>query len=455
MKADQEGLMLELGILKHLDHPNIVKFYETYEDDKFLHFVMEYCSGGELLDRVIEKGSLNEHEAAVVMEKALSAVKYLHEKKIVHRDLKPENFLFSHMGKDAELKLIDFGLARPIDDAHPFKTVAGTVYYLAPEVIKGNYNEKCDEWSLGAVMYLLLSGNPPFIGNHNKEIMTKILTEKVDMKGHEWKRISKHAKDLILKLLERNVAKRLTAAQALEHPWLKNKRSLREVSSCVDLSAIQNLRVFNNRSHFRKEALAVIVNLLSESELMAMKNTFNYCDKTNTGEIKISELHQVMLELGYKDTNDEIGKLIRQIHIDERDHIGYTEFLAAALDNKHLSDKEKLWTAFKHFDVNNSGYITKESLAKVMARGGRKISEEEVEKMIREVDSTNDGKITFEEFCNAITDDVKGIGSNDLAVSEPTEEEEAKNDVDEGDVSRKLIRKSEAIFWPFDGEVMG
>ncbi len=399
---------------------------------------MEYLSGGELLERVIERGSLSENEAALVMEKALSAVKHLHEKNIVHRDLKPENFLFSHVGEDAELKLIDFGLARSIDDIESLRSAAGTIFYLAPEVIKGNSSEKCDEWSLGAIMFLLLSGQPPFVGNHNKEVISKILNDKLDMKSLEWKRISKHAKDLISKLLERDVRKRITAAEALEHPWFKKIRSLRPVEP-VNFAAIQNLRAFKNSSYFRKEALIVMVGLLADSELAMLKNAFNYCDKSNTGEIQVAELLEVMHELGYRENDQEIIKMIQRIQIDEKEHIGYTDFLIAALDSRHLSDREKLWTAFQYFDVDGIGYITRESIVKMMARGGRKISDEEVDIMIREADFTNNGRISFEEFCSVISDDAKAT-RHQVTLEEINIVEEV-NDFEEGDVSRNKVRE--------------
>lgn len=436
--------MLEPGILKNLDHPNIVKFHETYEDDHYIHLVTEYCSGGELLERVIEKGSLSENEAALIMKKALSAVKHLHEKNIVHRDLKPENFLFSHVGKDAELKLIDFGLARPIDDIESLKSAAGTIFYMAPEVIRGNFSEKCDEWSLGAIMYLLLSGQPPFLGSTSREVASKILNDKIDMKSLDWRRVSKHAKDLLHKLLERDVQKRITAAEALEHPWFKKIRSLHPVEP-VNRSVIQNLRAFKNSSYFRKEALSIMVDLLSDAELAIMKNAFNYCDKSNTGEIQVAELQEVMHELGYRESDEEIIKLIQRIQIDNKDHISYTDFLIAALHSKHYSDKDKLWKIFQHFDVDGAGYITRESIVKMMARGGRKISDEEVDTMIREADFTGDGRISFEEFCSVISDDAKATrlqSTYEEIIEEEEEDNDGEdNDFEEGNISRNIVRE--------------
>ena len=150
----------ELEVIMKLDHPNIVRFYETYQDKKYLHIVMEYCSGGELLNRIIDKGNMNEDEARNIMKKIFSVIKYIHEKGVVHRDLKLENFLFSDKSEAAEIKLIDFGLSRTFDYSNTLRldSVVGTPFYVAPEILTGNYDYRCDYWSLGVIMYILLSG---------------------------------------------------------------------------------------------------------------------------------------------------------------------------------------------------------------------------------------------------------------------------------------------------------
>ena len=155
---------------------------------------MEYCSGGELFGRLAENGYLNESESAKIMKKLFSALKYLHERGISHRDLKPENFLFSHRGQDAEIKIIDFGLSKrnnnEFSDGTILKTVVGTPLYVAPEVLKRKYDVRCDNWSMGVILYIMLCGNPPFYADNNRDVFQKVLSGKFEMKGSTWQKIS-------------------------------------------------------------------------------------------------------------------------------------------------------------------------------------------------------------------------------------------------------------------------
>lgn len=184
--SDVKLLEEELAILTQVDHPNIVKFHETYMDHRYVHIVMELCNGGELFDKIVEMQRFSEKVAASLMKKIMSAVKHLHENGIVHRDLKPENFIFNEKSDDAEIKLIDFGLSKRYGQNqldHPkekMHTIVGTPYYVAPEVLRGNYDFSCDLWSLGVILYIMLSGYPPFEGDSNKEIFRKVLKQKVE-----------------------------------------------------------------------------------------------------------------------------------------------------------------------------------------------------------------------------------------------------------------------------------
>lgn len=183
---------------------------------------MEYCTGGELFDRIVSAQRFTEKHAADIMNQMLSAVKHLHEHNIVHRDLKPENFLMNDTGEDAEIKLIDFGLSKRFsqkDELEKMHTVVGTPYYVAPEVLKGNYDKQCDVWSLGVILFVFLCGYPPFEGDNNKEIFKNVLKTPLTFDPIDWDRVSDAAKDLLTKMLEKDPTKRISAQQCLEHPW--------------------------------------------------------------------------------------------------------------------------------------------------------------------------------------------------------------------------------------------
>ena len=395
-------LVREIKILKELDHPNIIKFFETYEDKKYLHIVMEHCKGGELLERVIKKGNLSEKECAKIMSKLFSAVNYLHNKGISHRDLKLENLLFSNNSFDSEIKIIDFGLSKNFYDEtnKNMTTTVGTPIYIAPEVLTGNYDFSCDNWSLGVIMYILLYGTPPFIGPNSASIFTKIKTGKFSLECKEkWQIISKKAKNLIKKLLVVNPRRRIKAGDAAKHAWFnKGKISVDNGDKEIDPKIISLLRNFRGVQKFRKEALKVIVSQLEENEIKNLKEAFRKFDRDNSGKICYNELKTVMTDLGYETTEQELKNIMKTCDIDDNTFIYYSEFITATLDKKFYLGEEKLWSCFKYFDVDNTNFITVNNLKEALARAGKNLKEEDLVLMIKEHDKAKNGVISFEEF---------------------------------------------------------
>merc|ERR1719356_1767290 len=166
----------EIALMKIMDHPNIIKLYETFGDHRNIYLVMELCTGGELFDRIIEAGHFTEGQAALLMQQIIRAVYYMHQNSICHRDLKPENFLFT--SKDSieknTLKIIDFGLSCKFGPGQTLTTKAGTPYYVAPQVLDGKYDELSDIWSVGVIMFVLIAGYPPFYGDTDNEVLQKV-----------------------------------------------------------------------------------------------------------------------------------------------------------------------------------------------------------------------------------------------------------------------------------------
>ena len=170
------------------DHPNIIKLYEVYEDNRYIYLIMECCSGGELFDRILDrinsKNLYTEKQACHIFKQMVSAICYCHSQKICHRDLKPENLLFLNSSEDSPLKVIDFGLSKIFTkDNHKMTTKVGTAYYVSPEVLAGDYDEKCDVWSAGVILYILLTGEPPFNGANDNEIYKRIQAKKYNFNG--------------------------------------------------------------------------------------------------------------------------------------------------------------------------------------------------------------------------------------------------------------------------------
>jgi len=221
-EQDEKRLKTEVEILKKVNHPNIVCLKDMFETNEKLYLVMELVTGGELFDKIVEKGQYSEKDASVIVKKMLSAVEYLHSVKIAHRDLKPENLLLK-AGNDTDVMLSDFGLSKIIGVESMMETACGTPYYVAPEVLSATgYDKEVDLWSVGVITYLLLCGFPPFYGETLPEVFEQIMKAEYDFPEPYWTEISKEAKDLIGKLLVVDASKRLTATQALKHPWVEH-----------------------------------------------------------------------------------------------------------------------------------------------------------------------------------------------------------------------------------------
>ncbi|KAF2071951.1 hypothetical protein CYY_006726 [Polysphondylium violaceum] len=220
-KDYEKNLKMEVDILKKVDHPNIIALKELFDTQDKLYLVMELVTGGELFDKIVEKGSYSEKDASALVQKIVSAVGYLHSVGIVHRDLKPENLLLKTKNDDLEVAIADFGLSKIVGNSVVMQTACGTPSYVAPEVLNATaYDKEVDMWSVGVITYILLCGFPPFYGDTVPEIFEQIMEANYDFPEDYWGQISKEAKDFIQKLLVVDVSKRLSAQDALKHPWL-------------------------------------------------------------------------------------------------------------------------------------------------------------------------------------------------------------------------------------------
>jgi calcium-dependent protein kinase len=208
LKDNIDCIMEEVAILNQLDHPNIVKYYETYDDSKYIYLVMEFINGFQLFEMITaqENQTFTEEIAAGYMKSLFQAINHCHAIDVIHRDIKPENIMIT---KGGQVRLIDFGLSKASKKKN-LSTVAGTPYYMAPEVLEGSYGAKADIWSLGVLLYTLVSGYLPFQGNNSHEVFRKIKEAEFHFSHQEFNSVSDNCKDLIKKLLVVNVKKRLT-----------------------------------------------------------------------------------------------------------------------------------------------------------------------------------------------------------------------------------------------------
>ena len=399
-EEEKQTFFNEVSVLRCLDHPNVLKLYEFYQDEKNFYLITELCNGGELFDRIISHGSFSEAIAANYMRQILSVVAYAHDRNIVHRDLKPENFLLDTTAEDANLKVIDFGTAQFFTRGTPLTSKFGTPYYIAPEVLKCEYDEKCDVWSAGVNMYVLLCGYPPFGGSTDDQILKKISVGRFSFPSPEWDFISAEAKDLVNKMLTFNYHTRISAREALQHPWLNNA-SRQHVEESIVRGIFTNLQSFRSEQKLQKATYSFIASqLATKKEKDEMLELFKSLDADNSGTLSRQELingfHNLYSE-EIEDIEEEVDKIMRQVDIDGSGEIDYSEFVAASMNRTKLLSKERLEAAFKTFDIDGSGTISADELKAILGKYHSYDDEMWVD-IIREVDSNGDGVIDLREF---------------------------------------------------------
>nr|XP_011459094.1 PREDICTED: calcium-dependent protein kinase 29 isoform X2 [Fragaria vesca subsp. vesca] len=357
---DIEDLRREILILEHLTgQPNIVEFKGAFEDRQNLHLIMELCTGGELFDRIITKGSYSEREAAKIFRQIVNVVHVCHFMGVMHRDLKPENFLLVSKDEDAPLKAIDFGLS----------------VFIEQETEKG--------------------------------IFDSIIEGKLDLQSAPWPSISDAAKDLIRKMLTKDPKKRITAADVLEHPWMKKDGEASDKP--IDSAVLIRMKQFRAMNKLKKLALKVIAETLSEEEIHGLKQMFNNIDTDGSGNITFEELRTGLSRLGSKLTEAEIKQLMDAADIDNNGTIDYTEFITATMHRHKLEKEENLHKAFQYFDKDHSGFITREELRQAMTEYGMG-DEATIDEILDDVDTDKDDRINYEEFVAMMT---RGVTDND------------------------------------------
>ncbi|CAK7335436.1 unnamed protein product [Dovyalis caffra] len=222
-RNDVRSVNLEIEIMSRLSgHPNVVNLKAVYEEEDYVHLLMELCAGGELFHRLEKHGRFSEHNARVIFRHLMQVVQYCHDNGIVHRDLKPENILLATKSLSSPIKLADFGLATYIKPGHSLHGTVGSPFYIAPEVLSGGYNQAADVWSAGVILYILLSGMPPFWGKTKSRIFDAVKAAELWFPPEFWDQISASAKDLITGMLCKDPSKRLNAAQVLAHSWVQD-----------------------------------------------------------------------------------------------------------------------------------------------------------------------------------------------------------------------------------------
>ena len=408
-KNHEKQIKKEIQILKTLDHPNILKVYEFFCNENTFFIINELCTGGELFDKIIEVKHFSESVAANIMRQIFSAIAFCHSQGIIHRDLKPENILIeSYLEKNSKffhIKVIDFGTCEILKKNKMLKEQIGTSFYIAPDVLKNEYNEKCDLWSCGVIMYILLCGTPPFFGINEEEIYRKILNCNFTFRHKIWNEISQEGKDLINNLLQLNPNKRLSAIDALNHPWFKlfnnekinNKKLFNEKNL---ISIIKNISEFRIEQKLQQATLAFLVhNLSSQEELFELKEIFCAFDKNCDGRLTKEELHEGLNKIYHvNNIKSSLECLMKTIDTDNNGFIEFEEFVRVCINKEKLLTEKNLKIAFDLFDRDKNGAISCSELKYVLGEFNGRVKESVWRNMINEIDLNGDGEISFEEF---------------------------------------------------------
>jgi len=273
LKGKEDSLENEIRVLKRLDHINVVKLLEAYESRTCVYLVMELVTGGELFDRIVEKGSYSEKDAADLIKQVLSAVAYMHEEGVVHRDLKPENLLYYSPDVESKIMISDFGLSK-MEESGVMATACGTPGYVAPEVLAQKpYGKAVDVWSIGVISYILLCGYPPFYDENDANLFAQILKGEFEFDSPYWDDISDEAKDFIRSLMCVNVEHRLTCHTALEHCWITGKQSERNIHATVSEQLKKNFAKSRWRQAYNAIAVSRQMKLLALSSRTSRENS--------------------------------------------------------------------------------------------------------------------------------------------------------------------------------------
>lgn len=412
--GDFRRLLREVSIMKTLDHPNIIRLFETFEDDRSLYLVLELCEGGDVLDRLLDPvatpaGAMTELQTSIIMRAVLMCLNYLRSNGVVHRDIKPENILFKDKHQDiltTSVRLADFGYATKMEEdarQNCLKTKVGSIYYVAPEVLNASYDERCDLWSVGACTYTLLCGYPPFLGESDAKSLNAVREGDYVFHKQTWHNISKPAKHFVRHLLKKNPADRLTVMEALRHPWIRSRGVVRIEKMREE--TVDRLMAFHKYHRLRKSAMLAIAHQLETSEIRGLIELFQCLDVNGDGlltvdEFKLSVQSMVGVEEGY------IQEMMNSVDADGSGVIDFSEFVAATLEKEtYAKNHAALLRAFRCFDQDDGGSLSMEEIAETLCMEGEE-NAEDVASFFKEVDLDGDGVMDYGEFYQMLSQEV-------------------------------------------------
>ena len=399
------SLKREVDILSNMDHPYIVKYFGIFEDEHFIHIVMEYLKGHDLSKIISLKdyNDFNENQMGQIIHQLLKALSFIHSKNIIHRDIKPENILFSDKRNIFSLKLIDFGLATFSEEE---KKIVGTPMYMSPEMIDGNGTYVSDIWSVGVVVYQMITGKLPFDGGEEDD--NQILYEHIKTKEYNKEKLnnvkcSEDVKDFIDKALQKDIKKRMTVEEALNHPWIKKFNINSLDPSLINKDSIQLFLNFSKKPALQKEIYYFLAKISNENDIAIYKNIFNFFDMNNKGALSKEDLKEGLEKNKIKIDEETLDIIFDGLDFHNSGKIYYSEFLAAMVSSKDFNKEEKIISVFNLLRENeqNDNYITYDSLENAAKALNLNINKERIKHCFKKLN----GYISLEKFKKLILDD--------------------------------------------------
>jgi calcium-dependent protein kinase len=445
----------EITILKKLDHPNIMKIYESFVDKDNFYIISDFCDQGDLLGKLEKLGKMNEIVVKFLMDQIFKAVAYLHSKNVLHGDIKLENILLYTASKNKsrrftsinvdinqiyelrqeingrsnsvtkrsknyvtdmmnyEIKLIDFGCSKYFVKQHKHQKLSGIIgstLYCSPEVVDDLYDEKSDEWSCGVLMYILLCGEPPFQGETDEEIFQKIKKCEYNFNLKEFKSVSENCKDLIRKLLEPKKKKRIKACDALKHPFFTEFFNPSEaMTELKDLNILKKLLQFEKPISKFHEAMHAFIcnNFISKDEEKKLRALFRYVDKNDKNALTAEDFQRCFREIKIFLSIKEINEILKLIDSNQNAIIEYQEFLRATCDRNTLLSKDNLKNAFMALtEGGDKAFIDADDIKKFIFHD-LNIQDDIFSEYLDQFGMKKDEKIDFEQFCDMLKNNKK------------------------------------------------